>query len=510
MDKLINWLNDKKLAIFALIFMAASLFPFFYLSHYVRPAGDDFGFARHTHAAWLDTGSLWEVIKAAFFHVKLFYNSIGGEWFAAFFYSLMPEVFAPYGFWAGPYLIMLCHIAGTFFFLNYFLRKILGMRWEYFALIWSLILIISLQYLPSNNTGVYWFAAGVHYILPHMLFLFALISLSKYIITSEKKYLYYLLLLTFAIGGSNYSHGMLIIIIFTLMIIILAKKNRKILYLILPFLICLIGLFIQLKSPGNVHRFANIGEEFGFDFSNVIKAIFLSLAEAIRNPFNYFSRAPLSIVIVLLLIVFCWIGLLTALKEKKTLISFRYPLLFIILVFLANSAMNLQRIYAVEINGIEDASSGTLVVGYLVFWLSWLSVILYCEGYLITKLLNKKKIILTDEGLYRKYILFPAFILCFALCVFFRSNVKDSFAYQSYVYVKSGAAAEYKWRIAEYMVILLDDDIEEAYLKPINNEQGPLLHWTIVDDESNFVNWAYQVFYRKKLVKISDEDWHWE
>jgi hypothetical protein len=208
-------------------------------------------------------------------------------------------------------------------------------------------------------------------------------------------------------------------------------------------------------------------------------------------------------VVFMIVAIFGWLAMLKAIKEEKSIISFRKPLLYVLSMFIINSAMNAQYIYTVELSGIDNASSGTMVLEYLIFFLTWLSAILYCEGFLITKLLSKgKNKYLIEKDSFRKYILFPGLALCFVMCVFFRSNVKESFAYQAYEYVKSGQAADYKEQIAEYMVILLDDSVEEAYLKPINNKQGPLTHWTVMEDEDNFVNWAYKEFYRKKKVVI--------
>jgi hypothetical protein len=275
-----------------------------------------------------------------------------------------------------------------------------------------------------------------------------------------------------------------------------------------PYLICIIGFVAQVVAPGHKVRG---GTGFGFSLKNIILTILHSLRDELVAPFKYIERAPLIVAAFICIIVFGWLGMFKAINSGRVRITFRYPLAYFIFIFLINSALNAPYIYSVEFIGVSNSTSGPMVVEWLVFFLSWSTVILYFEGWLITKLVahsdtkqSKLFEILTDTEKYRRFILFPALTLCFLMLIHFRGNVKDSFAYQAYEYVQSGQAADYKMQIAEYMEILLDDSIEEAYLKPINNKQGPLTHWTVTDDEMNYVNGVYKDFYRKKIVVVKE------
>jgi magnesium-transporting ATPase (P-type) len=262
-----------------------------------------------------------------------------------------------------------------------------------------------------------------------------------------------------------------------------------------------VAFIFQAIAPGNKVR---AGSEFGFSLEAALLTILTSLKIELAAPFQYFGRVPLLLIAFIGIIVFGWMGMAKAIRDDKTLISFRYPLLYIVIMYLLNSALNVPYIYAVDFMGVDNSTTGPMAVEHLFFILTWTSAILYLEGWLIKKYASKRSFFM-DENKYRRYILLPALILCLLFTFFYKGNLKDSFAYQAYVYVKSGAAAEYKWRIAEYMEILLEDSVEEAYLKPINDRQGPLLHWTITEDETNYVNWTYKEFYRKKKVVMRDE-----
>ncbi|MCL2253410.1 MAG: hypothetical protein FWC09_03120 [Lachnospiraceae bacterium] len=506
MKTICDWIDDKKIAIVAIIIMIASLFPFFYLAHYARPGGDELGYAALTRAAWMDTGSIWEVIKASLYTVERSYKSISGAWFTFFFISLMPETFVPYSFWIGVYFFITINVFGTAIFFYYFLGKVFKFNWEYIIILYSIFMVIALQYLPSFNIGMYWYAGATHYIIPHVSFMLLLVFTHRFTVTKAWRYIVYVSLLSFIIGGISYHYCLLLFFIYMIVIVVnFLNKDKSMLWLILPFLICLIGFMFVISSPGHNNR-AN--EEFGFNLNFVITTIMRSVTQEITIVFDYFRTVPLLFIALLPTLAFGYLGLLKAIKSEKLNFRFRYPLLYIVVIFLINSAMNTPRIYAIELLGVTDSSLGPQVTEWLIFLITWTSVILYCEGWIINKLImrgeqtGKSIKALLNEHYYRYAVIFPILICCLVLSYTFRSSIKESFAYRAYVYVESGAAAEYKWRFAEYMDILLDDSIEEAYLKPINNEQGPLLHWTITKDENNFVNQVYKHFYRKKKVVL--------
>lgn len=65
--------------------LGISLLPILYLCRYVHATGDDYGYGTLTHAAWLDTHSLIEVLKAAVETVKDYYGAWQGTWWSVFF-----------------------------------------------------------------------------------------------------------------------------------------------------------------------------------------------------------------------------------------------------------------------------------------------------------------------------------------------------------------------------------------------------------------------------------------
>ena len=156
MNKIINWMSDRKIAVLSIIILGISLVPIFYLAPYARPSGDDYGYSVLTHAAWQNTHSLIEVFKAAIETVKQMYRGWNGDWFTTFLFSLMPEVFVTYSFWIVPYIMVAAFLLGTGIFLYYVTVKILGLKVEYSLLFISLLSLVSIQFIPSTAIVIYW------------------------------------------------------------------------------------------------------------------------------------------------------------------------------------------------------------------------------------------------------------------------------------------------------------------------------------------------------------------
>ena len=68
------------------------------------------------------------------------------------------------------------------------------------------------------------------------------------------------------------------------------KKDKRILWLLISFIVEMTGLIISMKAPGNRARG---GEEFGFSIQKGIKVIGLSFIEGVKTAFDYGKENPL-------------------------------------------------------------------------------------------------------------------------------------------------------------------------------------------------------------------------
>lgn len=493
MKKVIGWLDNKKIAVLSIIFFTISTIPVLYLAKYARPSGDDYGYSVLTRAAWVETHSLIEVIKAACKTVQQMYIGWNGDWFTTFLFSLMPEVFVTYSFVIVPYIMVGALILGTSVFLYDVLVKIVGIGWEYAAIFASLLLFASIQFIPSTAIGMYWYVGATHYIIPHMLALFALAFGFRFYRTDRKREIAYATLCMFAVGGSSFFSSLLVFMIYGVLMILFFRKKKNILLLILPYAVGVIGFIIQCIAPGNKVR---AGESFGFHISDAFLTVWNSLYSGWTTIWSYLEEKTFIFILLFLCAVFGW----QALLERKSSFRFRYPLLFVIFMYGIYSAMWAPAIYSAV-----DVSLGPATIVYFTFLLTSLFSILYVEGWLIELLREKGKNarigrIFLEESEYRNKVAVPLIVIGILITVVNLNWFGNSTDKRVYDYVSSGQAEDFKRQIESHMEILLDDSIKEAYLIPINDKQGPLMHMPVTEDPEEFTNRVVRDFYRKDKV----------
>lgn len=493
MEKLINWFDNKKIAVLSAMLFILSLIPILYLAQYARPSGDDYNYGVLTHIAWLETHSLIEVFKAGIKTVKQMYSGWNGNWFTVFLFSFMPEVFAPYTFVVVPYIMVGALTFGTAAFLYYIIVKICGFSREYAVIVSVLLLFVSFQFIPSTAIGMYWFVGATQYIIPHMLALLALTFGVRYYNTNKIRNIVYASIFMFMVGGSSYFSSLLVFMVYIAMIIVFVRKRKDILWLLLPFGIGAVGFIIQCISPGNKVR---AGDDFGFYFSDAIFTIIESLRQGVTGIFKYFKDKPFIYMALFICALFMWEAIL---KMKKK-VKFCYPLLAVIFLFGIYSAMYAPKIYS----GVA-VSLGPDTIIYFTFLITALLTIIYVEGWTIQKLRKRDNHdfinnYLLNETSYRNKVLIPALAICIIITFINHGWFRNSVDKRVYDYVHSGQAEDFRDQIQSQMDILLDVSIKEAYLVPINDNQGPLMHMPVTTDPDNFTNRVVKDFYQKEKV----------
>lgn len=496
--------NNTLIATFAVLIFVMSMLPIWYLAQYARPSGDDYGYSAMTHAAWIDTHSLIEVFKAAVETVKINYIGWNGDWFTTFLFSLMPEVFIPYSFWVVPYIMTGAVILSTLAFMHEICVKILHYTWSECLIFTTLILFMGYQYIPSTAIGMYWYVGSVHYMLPHAAGLLGIAFMSKYMRNGKISYMTGLIFCAFMVGGSSYFTSIMLFMVLFVTVILGWKKNKKrSLLLMIPFIVCAVGFIVQCKSPGNIVRG---GESFGFNPSLAFFTIFNSLRSGIIMIGSYLHEKTL-VFIILLIIALFGCEAVSRIGEISEF-DYPYPMFFVILMYGIYSAMFAPEIYSKVYDSI-DISLGPATIQYFTFLITAVFSILYSEGWIMRKLKNKtgkERFELFMEKKYRIFILFPALFLCLFLIILNKGWLKKTVDMRVYEYVSSGQADDFKEQIASQMEILLDDSIKDAYLVPINQDQGPLMHMPVTTDENAFTNRVVSNFYRKNRVVMINND----
>lgn len=465
-----------------------SMIPNWILAFFARPSGDDFGYSAASHQAWVQTQSLFEVIRAGVETTKQMCQTWNGDWFSVFCFTLMPEVFIPYSFWIVPIFWSLALIAAVWYLTYQIMTKWLGMNKLITGAVAALILFISYQWVPSSAIMLYWYVGVIHYIMPHVIALCIIGGVVQFLQTGKYGYIVWSSIGMLAVGGSSY-YGFFLVFFSYLLLFFFVRKNKKVKWLLFPVIIGGIALFFQVTAPGNAAR---VGEGIGFSFKKAIDTVMGALCQGGIVIVTELKEKPIIIFLLILIAIILWIGLL----QSKTTFLFRFPLLFAAYVYGIYASMFTPEIYAAT-----EISGGPPTIEYLTFVLCSVMIIGYTEGWLIQKI--KRAGELKGTGEREQHILLPYMAVLMIMLVICRGDIKEMLFFESMEYIVSGQAADFKRQIDSQMEILLDDSVKEAYLCPINPEQGPLMHMPVTEDPEAFTNWAVKKFYGKEKVIMS-------
>lgn len=475
--------------LFSIIFIF-TLIPLAYLSFINRASADDYEYGVYTKIAWLSTHSLIEVIKAAAKTVRQYYYDWQGTWFDIFVFTFQPEVFSDKAYVIVAPLMLFLWIGSTFLMFREILFTGIGMdKWSY-RLITIIFLIISIQYIPSTRSSIFWFNGCAHYMIPFAICQLLVYSLLRF----GKKYSYkwYIIIcvLMTLLGGANYQAALfgLIVAFYFGIGDYIQKKNKRILILIFPIILESIGLIISIIAPGNKVRG---GAEFGFSVSRGFSTIGLSFVEGIQDIGNYIINRPLVYVGLFFLFL---IFLNTFQKENLYIIKHR--IIDGLALFCLYSAMQAPAIYA-----NVGVTAGVDNMNYQVFLFMASGILLMFSQYLVMKY---KEFLIK----YNKKIYITGLAVCMMLLVIGRSHIKTSTLYVSMEYITSGQAADYKEQMDLQTMIMNDKNITDVVLPGINDVQGPLLFFPVTDDPNEWTNIIIKDFYGKNsVIAIPRPEW---
>ena len=495
-NRISKLLSTKNLTWMIFIVFVLLLLPIFYLSFVNRASGDDYGYGIYTRAAWLTSHSLIQVAKAVGATVKEYYYSWQGTWFSIAVFALQPEVFSDNAYVIVVFLMLFLWIGSTALLFYQVMRKELGFDWWNYLLITLVFLIISIQFVPSTKSSIFWFNGCVHYLMPFAMCQMIVWLLFRYIKEFRGRYLISITVFTTLIGGSNYQAAIFALIVLAYAGIIgwLQKKDKKIFLLVIPFAIEMIGLMISMKAPGNKVRG---GEEFGFSISKVVDTVGMCFVEGVRTVLTYLREKPMIFVGLMVLFLFFLEAFAKTIVKKKVIPSWLAVLAF----FCLYCAMQAPALYA----GVE-VSRGVLNMNYMTFLLMTVGV-LATGAYELTEWIVRRKGKIAGEAMHKKIIL-PGLLICLILAIQCRSNLKLSTSWVSMEYIRSGQASDYKQQMELQTKLLTEEGLEDVVVPFVNDVQGPLMQMPVTENPEAWTNTVTREFYGKKsVVAIPREEW---
>ena len=464
------------------------LLPVLYLSFVNRASGDDYGYGTLTRAAWQGTHSLIPVFRAAWQTVRAYYGAWQGTWFSIFVFSLQPEVFHDGAYVIVGFLMLFLWIGSTFYLFHQILcRHLKFPKWCY-LFVTVCFLIISIEFVPSPKSSIFWFNGCAHYMLPFTMCQMAAAWLFKYGETYRKRYLFGSIVFMALLGGSNYQAALLVLITacYVGISVFFLKKEKKILFLAVPVLVETVGLIVSMKAPGNKVR---AGADFGFSAVDGIRTIGCSFLYGIKDIGTYLRERPL----IFAGLLFLFLVFLTIFCAFEEVYSFRYPVWLSVMLFCLYSAMQAPAIYA----GVS-VSRGVLNTNFQVFLLT-ASGILLIWAQRAAKRIREQWMEGTNRKVFRM-ITIPGIILCLFLLILCRSSVKISTSYVSLLYITSGEAADYREQMLLQTRLMEEEGVDDVVVPFINDVQGPLMHMPVTAEDTKWTNTVTAQFYGKNSV----------
>ena len=364
-------------------------------------------------------------------------------------------------------------------------------KWSY-RLITIVFMIISIQYIPSPRSSIFWFNGCAHYMIPFVMCQFLVYALLRF--GRKFSYPWYVVICIFMalLGGANYQAALFALIAAFYVGVgtedYLNKKNKKILWLLFPVILEIVGLVISMEAPGNKVRG---GEEFGLSASKAASTIGLSFVGGIRDIGNYITNKPL----IFVGLIFLFLIFLNIFQEEECR-RIKHPILAVLALFCLYSAMQAPAIYAAV-----SVSGGVYNMNYQMFLLCASGTLLIISQYIAVKCH-------AFIARFQSRILVIGFVVCQVLLVIGRSNIKASTLWVSMEYITSGQAVDYKLQMDLQTELLTDENTADVVLPFINDVQGPLMHMPVTADPDAWTNTVTKRFYGKNsVVAMPRSEW---
>lgn len=512
-------LDSKKAGIAVSVLFAISLLPIVYVGLHNYATGDDYWFGGLTHAAWMETGSIAEALKASCRLVVQMYEEWQGTWFTLFLFTLSPNNFIENGYVLTVFIALGLLIASFAYVADYYLVKKLQFTKGAAAIIVCGVLYLYLQYMARTTSGIFWFNGIMHYYVPFFLGILALVHTDRFI--QEKRIIDYIILfLSFTLlGGGSYLVPLAVTLLIGVMLVcqlkikkgsireqkIIIKYDWRNLWILAALLAELIGLAISFLAPGNSVRG---GEEFGFSAKWALECVYYAIDRGIYLGMDYFTENPVILVVFVLLALLVWSQMWRVDTGKY---QFRFPFLFILYtngVYWAS--------YTPEIYARSDVSGGVPNTYMQIFFLVTMANIVYVHGWLQRKLrerwhkkAEKRKVsfeIIEGQSpigpvKYKPVILLPAVItgcVALVLCMCF-TDIKTTNAY-CIEYATGGKMQRYEEVRREQHRILMDPTITDAVIPEMTGDY-PILHMALSENENASGNIDVAIYYNKNSVK---------
>lgn len=483
-------LNDKTLAVLAVLALAGSLLPLLILGFYNHPCADDYNYGLYAAQAVRAGGSPLAVLSAAARKTAETYQNWQGTFSAIFLMSLHPAVFGEGVYVVTPFLMLGTLVFSTFFFLKALCVERFGMKKTHWVILSCCLCFFNTQFAPSAFEGFYWYNASLFYTFFYGVCLCCYALLLKFLYAertgSAVGALLGAALLSVVIGGGNYPTALLSFLIFTAALAFTFCKRFP-LSKRLGAGLCLLlegaAFLISVLAPGNAVRQGKFTSHPG-----AAEAVGKALLSAVQKCMEY-TTVPFLLGLLLLVPL-----LYRCARELK--FSFPCPLLAPLLAVCILGVEMTPPIYAMTSLGAQRIHD----LYYYTYCLLMAAVVFYLCGWLSHRYGIRQQ---GEKSRDRApgFMVGTAALLCVSLLC--SPNFRSIHCVSAAVSIKNGVAQEYDRQMKARLALCLDPTVKDVVLEPLTVRPPLFANWSpgTTDDPENVTNRRMAEFYGKNSVR---------
>lgn len=366
MQKLIT---PRKLASFLTIVYSISLIPLLWIGWYNYPSADDFVIGNEYHQAWVTTHNLFAALWAGAVHAVGDWIGWMGYFTSDFLMAVPPSSLNERLAVLTPWIMLGMLTFSTCFLLKVIFVKVFCGDKYISRCVAMLMLFVTVQCMVGRVEAFYWYSGAVNYMFVHgmSLFFYGLLICAAHDEGKKRVWdLAWASFLGFFVGGGNQMTALNVFIILSVVIGFLAhlKKWKEYRALIIPIVLFYVGFLLNVASPGNWVRAADVAG------MNPVKAVMVSFYYCVDYCLSEWSGWPVTILVIALIPLFFHMA-------GETDFQFRFPLVVVLFGYCIVSAMMTPPLFAVGNMEAERLQALTftmyilvltLCVGYVVGW----------------------------------------------------------------------------------------------------------------------------------------------
>lgn len=495
-DKIVGKINlkTKHISIALTVFFILSLLPVMYLGFYSHPCADDYSYAAATRQVWLESHSVWQVLKEAAATSASRYQTWQGTFTSIFFMALQPAIWTERAYAATPFIMTGILSVSVYYLIHVITVQYLKATRRESTILSLLILFTVIQCMVGKTDAFFWYNGSVHYIVPFsFLLLMHGALLSSLLATGKKKRRRLLSASLYAlfVGGGNYVSGLAACVcsLSLLLLLLYLKKLKEQKGAAVPILVLVISFLINMAAPGNAVR------EAAVQGMPPIKSIMVSFRYTLAYAIDDWTTWTI-LALVLFSVPVLWKIV------KNTDFRFPCPALLAVYSYCLVSCAFTPAIFAT--GNIE-----ALRIQNIIFIL-YILLLFLNAGYLLGWACHHLHLHGKDNAarevfspVWKKYLLFVSLLLFFCLGITIKPNPDYYTTTAAVMELVTGEARAYGKEMEQRLEILQLPD-KDIVLPHIQTQPALLYHSDITDNAKDWSNIAMSRYYNKNSIVLSE------